>query len=82
MDNSDMVKGRFLKLQKGKNRLAFILDNLNLGRTVLIMTYTHATKLDKRHIAMVKMDKKGSVYVQSGKRWNCIDWNPLKVNNL
>jgi len=79
MNNSDMVKGRFLKLQKGKERFAFILDNLNLDHVVLILSHTRAIKLDKRHIKMVKMDSKGSVYIQSGKHWNCIDWNGIKV---
>jgi hypothetical protein len=73
MSNDEMRPGRFLKLQNGKRMLSAITNHLKSDGTVLVCTYTRATKLSKKHLDMVRMGKSGSVYIQAGKRWDCID---------
>jgi hypothetical protein len=73
MSNDEMKPGRFLKLQTGKRLYARITGHLQRQGTVLICTYTRATKVTAKHINMIKMGASGSVYIQAGKRWDCID---------
>ena len=77
--NNDMKAGRFLKLYQGKKMFNAIKNHLESEGTVLICTYTKATKLNKKHIGMIKIGKSGSVYMQSGKNWNCIDYCGIKL---
>ena len=79
MNNADMKQNRILKLYTGKKRFNAINSHLNANGTVLICTYTKATQLTKKHINMVKLGKSGSVYIQSGKNWNCIDYCGIKL---
>ena len=79
MTNDEMKPGRFLRLQKGKRIFSSIINHLNNGGSVLICTYTKATKITQKHISMIRMGKSGSVYVQSGKNWNCIDYCGIKL---
>ena len=73
LTNAQMKPNRFLKLQSGKRRLAFIRDNLDAGRIVYISTYTRATKLTAKHKEMVKMDRTGSLWLGR----NCIDFTKI-----
>jgi hypothetical protein len=80
ISNQDMKAGRFLKLQDGKRIFNGIISHLKNNGIVYICTYTRATKLTKKHIGMIKISKNGSVYMQSGKKWNCIDYCGIKFN--
>ena len=76
--NDQMKKGRFEKIYRGKKIFYSIINHLNNNGDVLICTYTKATKYQKKHIAMFKLGKSGSVYVQRGKNWDCIDYTGIK----
>jgi len=78
MNNSDMKPGRILKLQKGRKIFKAIFTHLKNDGTVLVCTYTRAVKFQKKHIGMFKMDKAGSIYYQSGKKWVCFDFTTIK----
>lgn len=54
-------------------KLAFIQEHLAAGRNVYIQTCTRITKLSRKHAGMVKVSG-NSIYMQAGKRWDCIDY--------
>lgn len=81
LTNDQMKQGRFEKLAKGKKLYNAITNHLNNDGTVLICTYTKATKYQQKHINMFKLGKSGSVYVQRGKNWDCIDFVGIKLIN-
>ena len=78
MNNSKMKFNRILKLQTGKRLFSRISDHLKINGVVLICTHTRITKLTKKHIDMIKMGKSGSLYMQRGKNWDCIDFCNFK----
>jgi hypothetical protein len=78
MNNTDMKAGRYLKRQTGKRMFFGITNHLQAGGSVLICTYTRATKLQAKHIDMITLGKSGSVYIQAGKRRDCIDFCGIK----
>lgn len=75
MSNDQMVAGRFLKLQKGRNKMRWIEQALASGRKVYIRTHLKTTKCSR--FDQFKMDSKGNVYSQHGNRWDCINFNKL-----
>ena len=81
MNNQDMKEGRFLKLQAGRRLYSKIVSHLQNGGIVFVCTYTRATKLSRKHVDMIKLGKSGSVYLQSGKSWNCIDYCGIRLAN-
>ncbi len=81
LTNDQMKQGRFEKLATGKKLYNAITNHLNNDGTVLICTYTKATKYQQKHINMFKLGKSGSVYVQRGKNWDCIDFVGIKLIN-
>lgn len=80
MDNSQMKAGRFLRLQRYKNRFNFIISNLEAGNTVYVHTAIGATKYSAKHAGYFSQSKNG-VFVQSGKRTLCIDINTITAHN-
>ena len=70
--NSDMKANRFYVWHKARRRVAAIVAHLEAGRTVYISTYTRSVKCTKKHAGMFKAARNGA-YIQSGKRWDCID---------
>ncbi len=78
LTNDQMKERRFLRLHHAKRRVAFIHEHLNAGHTVQLTTHTKATRYTKKHIGMFKATKHGT-YVQSGKKWVCIDGCDLRA---
>jgi len=78
MSNADMKPRRFLRWHKARKRIAYIVDNLNAGRTVYLVTYGRAIKLTAKHVGILKATKTGA-YIQMGKRWDCIDGCGINV---
>jgi hypothetical protein len=78
MSNDEMKAGRFLKLSEGRKMYNAIISHLQSGGSVLICTYTKATKFTAKHTNMFKLGKSGSVYMQRGKNWDCIDYVGVK----
>jgi hypothetical protein len=60
-------------------KLAFILEHLEAGRTVYISTHLRTWKLARKHADMVKVAG-SSLYLQNGKRWDCIDYCRLEAH--
>jgi hypothetical protein len=73
MTNEQMKAGRFLKLAKGRRMFRFIVANLIAGNSVSVTTHTRSVNYKAKHVAMFKIGATGSVYVQRGKAWDCID---------
>lgn len=76
--NSDMKANRFFTWHKARRRVAAITAHLEAGRTVYISTYTRSIKCTKKHVDMFKAARNGA-YIQSGKRWDCIDGCKITV---
>jgi len=72
MTNDQMKANRFARWANARKRIAFIVSNLQAGKTVQLTTYTKATRYTAKHIEMFKATKSGA-FVQSGKNWLCID---------
>ena len=79
LNNSEMKKGRILKIYNGKKRFNTIDQHLKNGGSILICTYTRATKYTPKHREMFMLGKSGSVYVQRGKNWDSIDFCGIKL---
>jgi len=79
LTNDKMIKGRFAKLYHGKKMYNDIVNHLNNNGNVLLCTYTKVTKYQSKHSNMFKLGKSGSVYVQRGKNWDCIDYAGIKL---
>jgi len=78
LTNDQMTANRFARWAKARHKLALITDHLTTGRTVVVSTYTKATKYDARHVAMFKATRTG-LYVRRGKAWDCIDGCTVRV---
>ena len=78
--NSDMTANRFYTWHKARRRVAAIVAHLEAGRTVYISTYTRSIKCTKKHTGMFKAARNGA-YIQSGKRWDCIDGCKITVQD-
>ncbi len=44
------------------------------GGFVRVATYSRYTDYKVKHRDMFKMDARGSLYVQRGKNWDCVDY--------
>jgi hypothetical protein len=73
MTNEQMKAGRFAKWHLARRKAKFIADHLAAGRTVYIATSLRITKLSAKHADMIKATK-GGLFMQAGKRWDCIDY--------
>lgn len=72
MTNEQMKAGRFLKMAKARRMFRFIISNLAAGNSVSLTTATRSTNYKAKHIDMFRLAG-GSVYVQRGKNWDCIN---------
>ena len=79
LTNDQMTPRRYEKLAKGRKAFSNINSHLEAGGSVLICTYTKATKYQPKHIDMFKLGKSGSLYVQRGKNCDCIDFCGIKL---
>lgn len=80
LTNEQMKANRYQKLYNGKKTFNAIINQLQTGGDVFIVTYTRAVKYKPQHINMFRLGKSGSVYVQRGKKWDCIDYCGIKFN--
>jgi hypothetical protein len=78
LKNSDMIKGRFAKLAKGRKLMARMNACWNAGGFVRIGTYTRYTDYKTKHREMVKMGKSGDIYTQRGKHWDCASFSSFQ----
>lgn len=74
LSNDQMVAGRFAKLAKGRKLLRKMHATWDAGGLVRIGTATRYTDLKPKHRDMVRLGKSGSLYMQRGKAWDCIDY--------
>ena len=81
LSNSQMIAGRFARWAKARALVARIRSQLASGGVVVVATYTRATQFDARHVAMFKAERSGA-YMQSGKRWLCIDNCAIKFYRI
>lgn len=72
LTNQQMIAGRFLKLAKGRKLMARMSSCWDKGGFVRIGTYTRYTDYKAKHRDMFKMSKSGEIFVQRGKRWDCV----------
>lgn len=72
--NSAMKANRFAKLAKGRGLMKRMAKCWDHGGFVRIGTCTRYTDLKPKHRDMVSMGKSGSVYLQRGKGWDCLDF--------
>lgn len=78
LTNAQMKAGRFLRWHKARKSEAWIKARLAEGCTVMISSYTKATKLTAKHAWAISSDRVG-VYLQSGKRFNDISGCSIKA---
>ena len=79
LSNSAMKPGRFLKLHIGRQRMRLISEAFATGRCVYVCTMTRATRFTAKHAGMFRLGASGSVYVQRGRAWDCIDGAALRT---
>lgn len=78
LTNSQMKANRYLVWHRSRRLTKMIVQALEAGKTVIISTCLSHTKYTRRHAGMFKASKTGAL-VQSGKRWECIDYCGIKV---
>jgi hypothetical protein len=76
--NSQMIPNRYGRWCAARKRIAYIKQELSTGRTVYLCTSLSAIKCTAKHINMLKATKHGA-FVQMGKRWDCIDYCAIRV---
>lgn len=72
--NDEMKAGRFEKLARGRKLLARMDACWTAGGFVRVGTATRYTDYKSKHRDMIKMGKSGSLFAQSGRNWNCLDF--------
>ena len=78
MTNDDMKQNRFGRWYTARKNAAEIKNHLKSGGIVMNANYLKAYQLDSRHVDMIKGTKTG-LYMQSGKKWVCIDGCSVKM---
>lgn len=73
MTNDQMRPNRFGRWAKARHLYGRIIETLRAGGTVTVATATQYTHYRPKHIDLFKVTPTG-VYVQHGKRWDCIDY--------
>jgi hypothetical protein len=79
MTNDEMKAGRYLKLHQGRQKFAKLQAHLAAGGSFYICTSYRATKVSPKHTDMIRLGKSGSIYVQRGKAWDCIDYCAIRI---
>lgn len=80
LTNDQMKPNRFGKLARGRRLIKAMNAAWDADRTVFVSTYTNVTKIAPKHRDLVKMDAAGSIFVQRGKRADCIDFCKITVS--
>ena len=78
LSNEQMTRDRFGRWARARRLVRNIQDALGANGHVMVVTYTKATRYDRRHAAMFKATPTGA-YVQRGKRWDCIDYAGISI---
>lgn len=76
MTNQQMIAGRFLRWARVRRQYAWIVAQIDAGRTVYLTTSIRSTKIAAKHLPMVRAAKTG-LMIQSGKHW--IDYSLAKI---
>lgn len=76
MTNTDMKPNRFAKWSKAKKRLAWVKEQFNAGKNVMVVTHTKGTVYKPEHVEMFKATKSG-FFVQAGKGYVCLDFTNI-----
>ena len=79
LTNDQMISGRFAKLARGRRLIRAFNAAWDAGRSIQFTTYLRSTIYRAKHRGMVKMDRRGSILIQSGKNWNCADGCAMTV---
>lgn len=74
LTNEQMKPGRFLRLHRGRKRLARMVACWGKGGVVYISTHLRTVKVDAKRQNAVTMDARGSLYVLRGRHRDCIDF--------
>jgi len=74
LTNEQMKPGRFAKLARGRKLFARMVACWNAGGTVSFGTALRVTHVKPAARDMIKLGASGSLYMQSGKKWVCIDY--------
>ena len=74
LTNDQMKPGRFAKLARGRRLYRQMVATWDRGGFVRIGTATRYSDLRAKHREMVKLAPTGSLFMQRGKRWDCIDF--------
>ena len=74
LTNDQMKPLRFAKLARGRKLFGRMQACWDDGGFVRIGTATRWTDYKPKHRDMVKLGKSGSLYMQRGKNWDCIDF--------
>lgn len=64
------------RADRAAKMLAFITENVNAGRTVYAATALKVTKIQKKHLAQVRV-RNGALEVQHGSKW--LDYSYTKL---
>jgi len=72
--NHEMKPNRYAKLAKGRAIFARMQATWNAGGFVRIGTATRYSDLKAKHRELVTIGKSGSLYMQHGKRRDCLDF--------
>ena len=72
--NDQMKAGRYLKLAKGRRLHRRMNECWDRGGFVRIGTATRYSDLKPKHRDLIQIGKSGSLYMQHGKRHDCIDF--------
>lgn len=73
LTNEQMIPNRYGRMAKARALFSKIQSTLAADGIVMVSTHTRHTEYRKKHADMFRLST-FSVYVQSGKRWDCIDF--------
>ena len=55
-----------------------IIETLNMGGVVQLYNSMRVVNYSQKHVGMFKLGNDGSMYVQRGKSWDCIDYSGVR----
>lgn len=76
MTNQQMIAGRFFRWARVRKQYAWIVSQIQAGRTVYLTTAMRSTKITAKQLHMVKATKTG-LLIQHGKSW--LDYSHTKI---
>lgn len=63
------------KVKNGASKLEWIKTQIENGKTVYFATHLKITKITKKHVSMINVDKSGSIYINK----ICYDYAKLSA---